>query len=131
MVKKKSAGGLSDKRYPPSSEFKKNAHIKSMSEYKRLYRQSIDDPEGFWAERALELTWDKKWKKVLDSDFEKARIKWFVGGKINASFNCLDRHVDTWRKNKAAIIWVGDEPGEQKVYTYNISIRKFRNSLMS
>ncbi|MCP3692049.1 MAG: acetate--CoA ligase, partial [Planctomycetaceae bacterium] len=121
-----------DKKYPPSSEFKKNAHIKSMSEYKRIYRQSIDDPEGFWAERALELTWDKKWKKVLDSDFEKARIKWFVGGKINASYNCLDRHVDTWRKNKAALIWVGDEPGEQQVYTYqrlHQEVSKFANVL--
>ncbi len=132
MVKKKSAGALSDEIYPPSSEFRKKAHIKSMSEYKRIYRQSIDDPEGFWAEKALELTWFKKWEKVLDSDFEKGKIKWFVGGKINASFNCLDRHLDTWRKNKAAIIWVGDKPGEQKVYTYQLlhqEVSKFANVL--
>ncbi|MCP4683240.1 MAG: acetate--CoA ligase [Desulfobacterales bacterium] len=132
MVKKKRPVRSEDKKYPPSSEFKKNAHIKSMREYKRIYRQSIDNPEGFWAERSLELTWFKKWKKVLDSDFDEAKIKWFVGGKINASYNCLDRHVDTWRKNKAAIIWVGDEPGEQKVYTYQLlhqEVCKFANVL--
>lgn len=118
MPKKKRTAKPTEKKVAPSNDFRKQAHIKSLSEYRKIYRQSIDDPENFWAERAGELTWFRKWKKVLDSDFDAARIKWFVGGRINASVNCLDRHVETWRKNKAAIIWVGDEPGDQEIYTY-------------
>ena len=132
MKKKKSKADIEEKKYAPSKEFCKQAHIKSMSEYKKIYRRSIDDPEGFWGEKAAELTWFKKWKKVLDSDFDEARIKWFVGGKINVSYNCLDRHVETERKNKAAIIWVGDEPGEQQIYTYQLlhqEVCKFANVL--
>ena len=132
MKNKKSKADIEEKKYAPSKEFRKQAHIKSMSEYKKIYRRSIDDPEGFWGGKAAELTWFKKWKKVLDSDFDEARIKWFVGGKINVSYNCLDRHVETERKNKAAIIWVGDDPGEQQIYTYQLlhqEVCKFANVL--
>ncbi|MBI4734429.1 MAG: acetate--CoA ligase [Rubrobacteridae bacterium] len=103
---------------PPSPEFSQNAHIKSMSQYEAMYKRSVEDPDGFWAELAeKELTWYKKWDKVLDYDFDKPYIKWFEGGKLNASVNCLDRHLGTFRKNKAAIIWEGDG-GEVKTYTY-------------
>ncbi len=134
MTKGKSIKSVSSgrKKYPPSSDFRKKAHIKSLREYQEIYRRSISDPQGFWSEMAGELSWFKKWKKVLDYDFHEAEIKWFIGGKINASFNCLDRHLDTWRKNKAAIVWVGDEPGEYKVYTYQLlhhEVCRFANVL--
>ncbi|MHB8841522.1 MAG: acetate--CoA ligase [Candidatus Aquicultor sp.] len=118
--------------FPPKPEFSANAHIKSMEEYEALYKRSIEDPEGFWAEMAeKELTWFKKWDKVLDYDFHKPYIKWFEGGKLNASYNCLDRHVETWRKNKAAIIWEADD-GTSKTYTYqqlHREVSRFANVL--
>ncbi len=120
------------KKYPPSSDFRKKAHIKSLREYQEIYRRSVSDPQGFWAEMAGDLSWFKKWKKVLDYDFNEAEIKWFIGGKINASFNCLDRHLESWRKNKAAIVWIGDEPGEYKIYTYQLlhhEVCRFANVL--
>ncbi len=121
-----------DKRYLPPKDFQKRAHIKSLKEYQRLYKRSIEDPKGFWTERAQQLTWFKKWRRVLKYDFKEAKIRWFEGGKINASLNCLDRHLDTWRKNKAALIWVGDRAGEGKIYTYQLLHRevcKFANVL--
>ena len=82
--------------FPPSKAFSEKAHIKSMKEYEKLYKQSVDNPEKFWAEQAEKnLTWYKKWDKVLDYDFHKPYIKWFQGGKLNASVQCLDRHVNT------------------------------------
>jgi len=102
---------LKEKRvFKPGSEFSKAAHIKSLAEYEKIYKESIRDPEKFWAKQAKELLhWFKPWKKVLQWDPPFAQ--WFLGGKINASYNCLDRHISTWRKNKAALIWEG-EPGE-------------------
>jgi len=113
-----------EEKYPPPRDFQKKAHVKSFAEYSRLYKRSVEDPEGFWAERAEELSWFKKWKRVLDYDFRQAKIRWFEGGKMNVSFNCLDRHLETWRKNKAALIWVGDRAGEYKIYTYQLLHRE-------
>jgi acetyl-CoA synthetase len=101
--------------FPPSKEFVDQAHVKGMAEYEALYAKAASDPDGFWAERADELTWATRWRKVLDWDLPDA--KWFVGGKLNVSVNCLDRHVASWRKNKAAIIFEG-EPGDTRVLTY-------------
>ncbi|MCK5231919.1 MAG: AMP-binding protein, partial [Desulfobulbaceae bacterium] len=109
-----------DKKYLPPKEFQKKAAIKSLKQYKEIYKRSVSDPEEFWAERARELHWFKEWKHVFEYDFVEARVKWFEGGKINVCYNCLDRHLDTWRKNKAALIWVGERPGENKVYTYQM-----------
>jgi acetyl-CoA synthetase len=96
--------------FPPSAEFSRNAHIKSMEEYEGFYRKSIEDPDAFWAEMAeKQLTWYKKWDKVSDWDFKKPYIKWFVGGKLNAAYNCLDRFMNTPTRNKAAIIWEADD----------------------
>ena len=78
--------------FPPPPEFSAKAHIKSLAEYEALYKQSIEDPEAFWAGVAHELHWFKPWDKVLEWNLPWA--KWFVGGKINLSYNCLDRHVD-------------------------------------
>ena len=103
--------------FPPSKEFSEKAYIKSMNEYEAMYKRSIEDPEGFWAEIAEKnISWYKKWDKVLDYDFNKPYVKWFIGGKLNASYNCLDRHIDTLG-NKAALIWEADD-GEVKTYTY-------------
>ena len=101
--------------FKPAAKFSKSAAIKSFAQYKKLYNQSIHDPEKFWGTMADELTWYKKWSKVLRWKLPFA--EWFVGGKINVSVNCLDRHMTTWRKNKAAIIWEG-EPGDTRTLTY-------------
>ncbi|MBR29773.1 MAG: acetate--CoA ligase [Spirochaetaceae bacterium] len=108
---------INEKSYPPSTEFAGSANIDAAG-YEKLYQKSIQDPEGFWAEQAERLTWFKKWDKVLDHSFGDAKIQWFKGGKLNVAYNCLDRHLDGPRKNKAAIIWEGDHPGESRTYTY-------------
>jgi acetyl-CoA synthetase len=106
------------KVFSPSEEFKKSALVKSVKQYQKLYEESIKDPEGFWSRMAEEhISWFKKWNEVKNSDFGKAKISWFKGGKLNVSYNCLDRHLHTPRKNKAAIIWEA-ESGENKTYTY-------------
>ncbi len=108
---------LQEKRlFHPPAEFSQKAHIKSLEDYQRLYDKAKADPQKFWAELAQqELHWFQKWDTVLD--WQPPFAKWFVGGKINISENCLDRHLTTWRKNKAAIIWEG-EPGDSRTLTY-------------
>ena len=101
--------------FKPSKEFSKTARISSMAQYKRLYKESIDKPATFWAREAKELVWQKPWKKVLD--WKAPFAKWFVGAKVNVCENCVDRHLDGPRRNKAAIIWEG-EPGEKRTLTY-------------
>lgn len=103
--------------FNPSPKVMRDAYIGSLDEYKRIYKRSIDDPEAFWGELAEQLDWYKKWDKVLVQDFKEAKHEWFVGGKLNVSYNCLDRHLKTWRKNKAALIWEGDR-GDSKTLTY-------------
>jgi acetyl-CoA synthetase len=104
--------------FPPSKEVSDRAHIKSMAEYRTLYQESLDDPEGFWSRFAQDIEWFKKWDKVMVDDFANARHEWFVGGKLNVAYNCLDRHVKGGRKNKLAILWEGEPEGETKTYTY-------------
>ncbi|RJQ49991.1 MAG: acetate--CoA ligase [Nitrospiraceae bacterium] len=121
-----------ERTFPPSKEFSGRAHIKSIKEYEALYRRSVEDMEGFWAEMADEnLTWYKKWDKVLEYNFDKPEIKWFQGGKLNVSYNCLDRHITTVTRNKAAIIWEADD-GNYKTYTYQqlyYEVNRFANVL--
>src|SRR6516164_1225519 len=115
--------------FPPSAGFAASAHIKSLEEYERIYKESIENPEKFWGDIAKELHWFKPWDKVLEWDAPWA--KWFVGGRINLSHNCLDRHVTTWRRNKAALIWEG-EPGDSRTLTYQqllTEVQKFANVL--
>ena len=115
----------------PTKEFSKRARISSLAQYKRIYKESIQSPSKFWSREAKELQWQKKWSKVLQ--WEPPFAKWFVGGKINASENCLDRHLSGPRKNKAAIIWEG-EPGETRTITYaqlHREVCKFANVLKS
>jgi len=107
---------LIEKRvFKPSRELAKNARIKSLAQYREMYRESIRSPDRFWAREARELIWHKSWKKVLD--WKAPFAKWFVGGQLNLSENCLDRHLTGPRRNKAAIIWEG-EPGEKRTLTY-------------
>src|ERR1019366_4720289 len=101
--------------FPPPAEFSAKAHVKSMADYERLYEEADRDPEAFWGRIAGELEWFEPFTKVLEWDLPWA--KWFTGGKLNISHNCLDRHTATWRRNKAAIIWEG-EPGEIRTLTY-------------
>lgn len=118
-----------DRVFAPSTEFSTNAYIKSRADYDRIYKRSVEDPEGFWAEIASELHWFKKWDKVLN--WNEPFAEWFVGGQTNISYNCLDRHLTGWRKNKAAIIWEG-EPGDQRTLTYqqlHSEVCKFANVL--
>jgi acetyl-CoA synthetase len=101
--------------FPPPPEFARQAHLGSLDDYRALYARSVADPEGFWAEQAETLLWRKKWDRVLD--WQPPFAKWFEGGQLNVSENCLDRHVKTWRRNKAALVWEG-EPGEVRTLTY-------------
>jgi acetyl-CoA synthetase len=121
--------------FPPPPEFSAKAHIHSLEEYEKLYRQSIEDPEKFWAGAAKELHWFKPWDKVLEWNLPWA--KWFVGGKLNLCYNCVDRHVDPrvggTRAQKTALIWEG-EPGEIRRLTYaelHGEVQKFANALKS
>ena len=100
--------------FNPPSELSEKASINSLDEYKDIYQRSVADPEAFWGEMAEQLDWYKKWDKVLVEDFDEGKHEWFVGGKLNVCYNCVDRHLKTWRKNKAALIWEGD--GGEMVY---------------
>ncbi|HET6515826.1 MAG TPA: acetate--CoA ligase [Thermodesulfovibrionales bacterium] len=121
-----------ERRFPPSPEFQSAAHIKSIGDYEGLYRRSITDPDGFWAEIADEhISWQRRWDRVLEYDFSVPSVRWFIGGKLNASFNCLDRFLPTSVKNKAAIIWESDD-GRYRTFTYqqlSYEVNRFANVL--
>src|SRR5438105_2678894 len=117
------------RKFECPDHFRQQAHIQSLEEYERIYRESVEQPEKFWGRIAEELHWFKKWSKVLE--WNNPWAKWFVGGQINISYNCLDRHVRTSRKNKAAVIWES-EPGEVRTLTYqqlHREVKKFANVL--
>jgi len=101
--------------FKPAREFARQARVGSFAEYRAMWERSIKKPDQFWSKEAAELTWQKKWKKVME--WKEPFAKWFIGGQLNVSENCLDRHLSTPRKNKAALIWEG-EPGEKRVLTY-------------
>ncbi|MBS4050602.1 MAG: AMP-binding protein, partial [Methylomonas sp.] len=117
--------------YPVKPEIAAVAHIDA-DQYRRLYRQSISDPEGFWADQARQfLDWEQPWQQVMQCDFLNGDIHWFMGGKLNASVNCLDRHLDT-RGDQIAIIWEGDHPDYDAKLTYrelHREVCKFANVL--
>src|SRR5258707_4730672 len=116
--------------FKPSKSFAKHALISDFDEYKELYRKSIKNPEKFWGQQAEDLLlWHKKWDEVVK--WKAPCAEWFVGGELNVSENCLDRHLDGPRRNKAAIIWEG-EPGEKRTLTYkqlHREVCKFANVL--
>ena len=124
---------LNEKRvFPPSEQFRSTAHIDSLEEYERIYQEAEADPEAFWSSIATELHWFKQWNQVLDWS-NPPFAKWFVGGETNIAYNCLDRHIQSWRRNKAALIWEG-EPGEVRTLTYLqlwLEVQRFANALKS
>src|SRR5215472_14426309 len=113
------------RKFPPPEQFQKNANVNDPA----IYKRASEDPEKFWAEIAEDFDWVKKWDRVLEWKLPWA--KWFVNGKLNMSSNCLDRHVKTWRRNKAAYYWE-PEQGQARVLTYGDLCRetnKFANAL--
>ncbi len=119
-------------KYHPDAAFSKNALISSLEQYQEMYDHSVKDPEGFWSEQAGRISWFKKWDTVREYDFVNANLAWFKGGQLNASYNCLDRHVDNGNGDKTAIIWEGNDPSESKTYTYAEAlseVSKFANVL--
>ena len=103
--------------YPPKPHIRQGAHLSSMEEFQRLYRLSLDDPETFWSKQAERLSWFHHWSTVFDSDYENVDFAWVLGGRLNACYNCVDRHLQE-RGNQTAIIWAKDEPGEYQHITY-------------
>jgi acetyl-CoA synthetase len=119
--------------FPPPPEFSAKARVKSMAEYEEMYKRSIEDPNGFWAEQAEALDWYKKWDAVEEYDWENLSVSYFRGGKLNVSQNCIDRHLTSDRRTKAAIMWEG-EPGDTRTLTYqelSYEVNKFANVLKS
>ena len=108
--------------------------MSSIEQYKEIYEESIKNPEAFWANIAERISWFKKWDNVREYDFVNAHIKWFEGGKLNASYNCLDRHVEAGHGGDTAIIWEGNDPAADKTFTYSELLRevkRFANVLKS
>ncbi|MBM63452.1 MAG: acetate--CoA ligase [Acidobacteria bacterium] len=121
--------------FDPPAEFSAKAHLKSLKEYQALYDRSISDPERFWAEQAEQrLTWLERWQTVRKYDYHKAEIGWYLGGKLNACYNCVDRHVEAGRGEATALIWEGNNPSESKTYSYaelQTEVQKAGNALKS
>jgi acetyl-CoA synthetase len=116
-----------DRRFPPDRAFREQANAGDAT----VYLQAASDPEAFWSAWAGRLDWFEPWQQVLE--WEPPHAKWFIGGRLNASYNCLDRHLSGWRRNKAALIWEG-EPGDTRTYTYwdlHREVSRFANVLRS
>ena len=125
---------MADKVFPPADTDYPiaDAHVSSMDQYREMYEESIANPESFWANVAERITWFKKWDSVREFDFVDANIKWFEGGKLNASYNCLDRHVEAGHGDKTALIWEGNHPDDDRTFTYSellLEVKRFANVL--
>ena len=122
----------SSKTFAPNRDFVSEARINSAEQYREMYTQSMENPDEFWAGVAERLDWFKKWDEVVNSDFVNADIEWFRGGKLNVSYNCLDRHVEAGHGDRTAIIWEGNDPNESQSFTYAElldQVQKFANVL--
>jgi len=120
------------KIYSPNHSFASNALISSEEKYKRMYERSINDPVAFWEETAGRLSWYEPWHNVSQYDFVNGNIEWFSGGKLNASYNCIDRHIEDGHGEKTAIIWEGNDPNQSRKFSYNELLKevsKFSNAL--
>jgi len=115
---------MTDKIFNPKKEWSANAHFQNIEEYEKIYADSIADRDAFWAEKAERIIWSKKWDSVGDFDFINANIKWFEGGKLNISYNCLDRHVEAGKGDRTALIWEGNNPSEDRHFSYSELLRK-------
>jgi acetyl-CoA synthetase len=110
--------------YPPPPSFSAKAWVRSFDEYLKVYAHSVRDPEGFWAKVAQRVTWRRPWSRVLEWDFSAANVRWFDGARLNASENCLDRHVEEGRGDRVALVWEGDDPAESRKLTYLELLRR-------
>ena len=117
---------MSSSSFSPPKTFSEKAIINSLEQYREIYRNSIEDSEGFWAEKAERLDWFQTWDQVMDYDFVKADIAWFKNGKLNVSYNCLDRHVEAGHGDRTAVIWEGNDPSEDQSFTYAELLRKVK-----
>ena len=105
--------------FRPNPTLSQKAHVKSLDQYRNMYKESVEDPSRFWSKVADRLSWFKKWDRVVDFDFVKANVKWFEGGKLNVSYNCLDRHVTAGYGDQTALIWESNDPNDQsRTFTY-------------
>ena len=123
---------MSVKKINPPLKFSANAHVKNMDQYKKEYNESITDRNAYWAEKAERISWVKKWDSVGEFDYVNANINWFEGGKLNVSYNCLDRHVEAGDGDRTALIWEGNNPEEDQHFSYNDllgEVQKFANAL--
>ena len=118
--------------YTPSADWVDSAHVNSLDKYRYIYNRSIENPDEFWASIAERVTWYKPWDKVRNFNFKEGKIKWYENGKLNVSYNCLDRHVESGKGDRKAIIWEGNNPDEDKSFTYTellSQVKKFANVL--
>jgi acetyl-CoA synthetase len=127
------ASMMDEKRtFAPSADFVSKAHVTSREQYEAMYKQSIENPEAFWGEIASQLHWFKKWDKINEETFSEGQVKWFINGKTNVCYNCLDRHIGTPRENKVALLWQGEPEDDVKQYTYKellLEVSRFANVL--
>jgi len=120
--------------FSPTQNASKNAHIPSFDRYDEIYKRSIEDPENFWAETAQRIHWIRPWDTVRNFDFVQGRIEWFSGGKLNACYNCIDRHIENGHGDETAIIWESNDPNQSRKFSYNELLRdvsQFANALKS
>ena len=123
---------MNNKKYNPPQKLSSNARFKSLEDYSKEYLSSVNDSDEFWSEKAERLDWFAKWDKVSDVDFFTPKIKWFINGKLNVSYNCLDRHINNGDGERVALFWEGNDPNDNKSFTYNqllIEVNKFSNVL--
>ena len=123
---------MNNKKYNPPQKLSSNARFKSIEDYSKEYLSSVNDSDEFWSGKAERLDWFAKWDKVSDVDFFTPKIKWFINGKLNVSYNCLDRHINNGDGERVALFWEGNDPNDNKSFTYNqllIEVNKFSNVL--
>ncbi|MEC9447919.1 MAG: acetate--CoA ligase [Candidatus Neomarinimicrobiota bacterium] len=124
---------MKKKLFYPSDKLSKKAHVESIDHYNQEYKRSIENQNKYWGEKAERINWYKKWNSVGSFDYFNGSIKWFEGGSLNASYNCLDRHVESGNGDRTALIWEGNNPEEDKHYSYNellVEVKKFSNVLI-
>ena len=118
----------------PPKTFSQNSYIKSYNEYKRIYNESVKDKDQFWSKVSERIDWYKPWETVKKYDFHEGKIEWFLNGKLNASYNCIDRHVENGFGDSLAIIWEGNDPNQSRKFTYSELLKEvsfFANALKS
>ena len=124
---------MKKKIFYPSDKLSKKAHVESIDHYNQEYKRSIENQNKYWGEKAERINWYKKWNSVGSFDYFNGSIKWFKGGSLNVSYNCLDRHVESGNGDRTALIWEGNNPEEDKHYSYNellVEVKKFSNVLI-